>query len=335
MSNGIKKIRNEVIAEIGSVHNGSLALAKKLIKKAAECGADTVKFQLHLSEFETLKDAPSPDYFKKENRYEYFNRINFSQLDWLEIKKFCELNKVEFLCSPFSIEAVDILEKLNVKRYKVPSGEVTNLPLLEKLKSTKKPVLLSTGMSNFKEIDDAYKILKKNKLTIMQCSSIYPCPLDQVGLNVIEEFKKRYKNCNIGFSDHSNGYSASILSAHLGATIFEKHFTLSKKMYGSDAKNSMEPKEFKHYCDEIKNIYLLKKKVNKNKLTHLKKMKHIFQKSIVAKENIKKNSVIKKELLAYKKPGDGISASKYKLVIGKISKINIKKDKKIKWINLK
>ena len=242
---------NKIIAEIGSVHDGKLSLALKLIKKAALSGADIVKFQMHIAECETLKNAPNPKYFNNEDRYSYFKRTSFTLKEWKKIKKYCEQNNTEFLCSPFSIEAVDLLEKINVKYYKVPSGELTNLPLLEKLKKTGKKIILSTGMSNYKEIDNAVKIFDKKKIILLQCSSIYPCPLDQVGINVINEFFKRYK-CKVGFSDHTLGFSAAFLAASRGASLIEKHFTLSRKMYGSDAKNSMEPDEFKIFSKTIK-----------------------------------------------------------------------------------
>ena len=152
----------KIIAEIGSVHNGSLQFAKNLIKYAAKSGADIVKFQMHIAEYETLKNAPSPKYFNKEDRYNYFKRTAFNFNQWKIIKSTCQKYGVEFLCSPFSLEAVDLLEKLKVKKYKIPSGELTNIPLLEKVVRTKKPILLSTGMSNFNEINQAYNICKNN-----------------------------------------------------------------------------------------------------------------------------------------------------------------------------
>ena len=192
---------NKIIAEIGSVHDGNLKLALKLVKKAADCGADIIKFQMHIPEHETLINAPSPSYFKNEDRYSYFKRTSFNLNEWKKIKNYCQKLGKEFLCSPFSIEAIDLLEKLKVKYYKVPSGELTNLPLLEKLKKTKKIIFLSTGMSNFREISRAVKIFnKKNNINAML--SIYPCPDKFVGLNVIDEFKKKFK-CKVGFSDHT------------------------------------------------------------------------------------------------------------------------------------
>ena len=168
-----------IIAEIGSVHDGDLKLALKLVREAAKCGVNIVKFQMHIAEEETLKNAPSPGYFNKEKRFDYFKRTAFKFDEWKKLNKNVKKNNVEFLCSPFSMKAVEILEKLKVEKYKIPSGELTNLPLLKKIKKTKKEVILSTGMSNWKEINKAYSIFKnKKKLTLMQCTSLYPCPID-------------------------------------------------------------------------------------------------------------------------------------------------------------
>lgn len=326
---------NKIIAEIGSMHDGSLKLAFKLIKKASECGADIIKFQMHLPEHESLIDAPSPSYFKSEDRYSYFKRTSFTESEWKKIKKYCESLGKEFLCSPFSLEAVDILKKINVKSYKVPSGELTNTALLEKIKKTKKNVFLSTGMSNYREISNAVNIIGKNKLVLLQCSSIYPCPEKNVGLNILNNFKKKY-NCRVGFSDHTLGSAASYAAAAIGAEIIEKHFTLSRKMYGSDAKHSMEPKEFKEFCSIIKEIWRIKKlKVNKNDLSNYKNMKYIFEKSIYAKNDLIKGKIIKFSDLSFKKPSKFLRADNYKVLIGKKLKSNIKKDNPINVQNIK
>jgi len=323
------KKKNKIIAELGSVHDGKLYMVKRLIKSAAKAGADIIKFQMHIADEETLINAPSPSYFISENRYDYFKRTAFKFSDWKKIIKYCKLNKVDFLCSPFSEKAVNILEKLKVKSYKVPSGELTNLPLIKKLKKTKKHIYVSTGMSNWREIDLAVKILKNN-FTLLQCSSIYPCPIEKAGLNVIKQFQDKYK-CKFGFSDHTLGCSASFAAASIGATIIEKHFTLSKKMYGSDAKHSMEPDEFKFFTKTIKEIWkILENPVNKNDLKIYKSMKRIFEKSTVAKIDLKKNVKLNMSNITFKKPSDGIRAFDYKKVLGKKINKDIKKDTIIK-----
>jgi N,N'-diacetyllegionaminate synthase len=325
----------KIIAEIGSVHNGSLQFAKSLIKHAANSSADIVKFQMHIAEYETLKDAPSPKYFKSEDRYSYFKRTSFNFKQWKIIKSTCDKYGVEFLCSPFSLEAVDLLEKLKVKKYKIPSGEVTNIPLLEKVANTKKPILLSTGMSNFNEIREAYKICKNNDLTIMQCSSIYPCPEKFVGLNILKQLKKKFK-CRLGFSDHTLGHASGIIAAYLKVDYIEKHFTTSKKLYGSDAKFSMEPEEFKNFCKEIRNARIISNNsINKNNLRIYKNMKKVFEKSIVAKNFIPKGKKLDFDDISFKKPGSGIKPKFYKKIINYIAKKNINIDEQIKWEKLK
>tara|TARA_B100001027_G_scaffold212686_1_gene182331 strand:- start:103 stop:1083 length:981 start_codon:yes stop_codon:yes gene_type:complete len=318
-----------IIAEIGSVHDGDIKKALNLVKSASRSGADVIKFQMHIADEETLVDAPSPSYFNKEKRFDYFKRTAFSLLEWKKIKKLCENLGKEFLCSPFSEKAVDYLETLKVKKYKVPSGELTNISLLEKLKKTKKHIILSTGMSSWDEIDVAVNTLKKN-YSILQCSSIYPCPNEKVGINVIHQLKKKYK-CPVGFSDHTLGYSAAFAAASNGATIIEKHFTLSRNMYGSDAKNSMEPKEFLFFVKNIKEIWkIMDNPVDKNNLKEYKDMKKVFEKSVVASKDLKLNSILTKKDIAFKKPGTGIKAINYKSLIGKKLNKNVKKNDLLK-----
>jgi len=307
-----------IIAEIGSVHDGSFGNALRLIDAAAASGADVVKFQTHVAEAETLPNAPMPPYFKGEPRMEYFQRTSFSLAQWKEIATHCAANNVTFLSSPFAIEAVDILEQVGVESYKIPSGEVTNIPLLEAVAATKKPVFLSSGMSNWKELDAAVVVLRSGgPLTVMQCSSMYPCTPEQVGLNVLTEMADRY-HLPIGFSDHTLGIAACIGAVILGATVVEKHFTFSRRMYGSDAKHSMEPEEFSVFCAAVREAALIRTHpVNKDDLSPYAAMKPIFEKSIVSRRPLTEGTVLTQEDLAFKKPGDGISAARYKEVVGK------------------
>ena len=283
----------KLIAEIGSVHNGSYKKAIKLIELAKLVGADIVKFQMHIAEEETLKNAPSPDYFKKESRFNYFKRIEFSVNEWIKLYKFSKKKKIKFMVSPFSIKAIDILEKTGCDYYKIASGEVTNLQLLKKIIKTKKKIFLSSGMTNWKELDQAVNILKKGKdLVIMQCTSLYPCSHKKVGLNIINQMLKKYK-FDIGFSDHTTEITAAISAATIGAKFIEKHLTISRRMYGSDAKNSMEPKEFKELAKNLKNVdEMISFPLNKNNLSDFRNTRIIFQKSIVSKKKLKKGHKI-------------------------------------------
>lgn len=324
-----------IIAEIGSVHDGSFGNAIKAIDIASECGASIVKFQTHIAEAESLCDAPSPNYFTQESRIDYFKRTAFSFEQWVKISEHCKLRNVEFLSSPFSIEAVDLLEKIGVSSYKIPSGEVTNLPLLERVAETTKLTYLSSGMSDWKELDTAVEILGKScQLIPMQCTSSYPCEYDSVGLNIIEEMANRYK-LPVGFSDHTLGFSAGIGAVIHGCIVVEKHFTFSKLMYGSDAAHSMEPDQFKLFCSSLKEAALMRhSKVDKNDISKFKDMKKIFEKSIVTSNYLKKGEILCKDNISYKKPGDGISASFYKEVIGKKLKKDLDKNVKINWEDL-
>lgn len=331
----IAKNRLTIIAEVGSVHDGSIGNALRLIDAAADCGAHVVKFQTHIPGAESLVDAPSPGYFIDEPRFEYFQRTSFSLAQWMRISKHCEDVGVGFLSSPFSLEAVDLLETVNVSLYKIPSGEVTNSPLLERISKTGKPIYLSSGMSNWSELDQAVSILKSGgPLTIMQCTSAYPCAPTSVGLNVISEMRNRY-GLDVGFSDHTLGFAASIGAVVLGANVVEKHFTFSKLMYGSDAKHSMEPVEFKRFCHEISEAFIMREgNIDKNDLSTFEAMKEIFEKSIVLSRPMEKGTILSFKDLAFKKPGNGIKAARYLDVIGRKICKDLPIDKKLDWEDL-
>jgi sialic acid synthase SpsE len=326
-----------IIAEIGNTHEGSVGLAKQFIRAAADCGVDAVKFQTHLFEAESLPSAPNPSYFKDETRKEYFERTAFTIEQYKVLKDYAENEcKVDFFSSPFSLEAVDFLMEVGVSTFKIPSGEVSNIPLLEHVAKTGKKVILSSGMSSWDELDRAVAVFKdKEKLTILQCTSEYPCKPENAGLNVMLEIKERYQ-CKVGFSDHTLGIGVPLTAVVLGATLIEKHFTLSKLMYGSDAKNSTEPEEFKNMVDNIRAAELaISSKIDKNEIVKkLGEMKFVFEKSIVSARELKVGHVISEEDLAYKKPGDGIPARAYKEIIGRAVKTTIPANEKIEYSHL-
>ena len=338
--NSLKMNNNKktIISEIGSVHDGSFGNAMKLIELADECGADIAKFQTHIAEAETLKNAPMPSFFKGEPRYEYFNRTGFTLDQWKELKAKCDEQKIEFLSSPFSIEAVELLEKVGVKRYKIPSGEITNLPLLKVIAETERPVLLSSGMSTWEELDEAVNTIQNfhNNITVLQCTSEYPCSYDNVGLNIMLEMKERY-HLPVGFSDHTLTNYSAFTAVALGASVIEKHLTFSRKMYGSDAKHSLEPEEFSDLVQGIRAIEaILLSKVDKNKIAYkMKEMKEVFQKSIVSTVDIPEGVIITEEMIGFKKPGVGIPTSQINKVLGKLSKTFISKDNLIKKEDIK
>ncbi|SFL12876.1 N-acetylneuraminate synthase [Lachnospiraceae bacterium KH1T2] len=315
--------KRKVIAELGMTHDGSLGQAEAMIIAAAQCGVDAVKLQTHISEAETIHNAPQPPYFKAEPRYEYFKRTAFNMEQWKRLKECAKENNVEFISSPFSIEAIKFLLELGIDAFKVPSGEITNIPYLEFLADAQVPTIVSSGMSSAEEVDTAMEIfLKKNcNVALMQCTSEYPCDPKHVGFNIIDEYKAKFPGVPLGFSDHTSGEWASIGAFMKGAKLIEKHFTLSKKMYGPDAKMSMEPDEMAQLCESLKNIDIaMNSPVDKTDVSAFKDMKVIFQKSIVAITDIPAGTPIELSMLGYKKPGTGLETRYYKDIVGKTAK---------------
>lgn len=326
-----------IIAEIGSVHDGSFGNAQQLIDTAVECGAGAVKFQTHIPAAETLRNAPLPPYFKGEPRFEYFQRTGFNEGQWRELKARCDEQGTLFLSSPFSVEAVEMLEELGIEQYKIPSGEVTNLPMLEVIAETGKPVLLSSGMSSWQELDAAIETIRRrhDDLTLLQCTSEYPCPHKRVGLNVMLEMRRRYE-VPVGLSDHTTDNYACFAAVSMGAVVVEKHLTLSRRMYGSDARHSAEPAQFFDLCCGIRAIEtMLAAAVDKDDVEHYREMKVIFQKSVTAKAEIPAGTKISRDMLAVRKPGTGISAAQLDTVVGQQAARTIPADTVLEWSDLK
>lgn len=316
----------DVIAEAGMNHDGSLGNAIRLAEVAAECGADAIKFQLHDAAAETTRDAPSPPYFQRESRWEYFERTAFTDDEWATLKSACDAAGIEFLCSAFSTEAVERLEKIGVRRYKIGSGEMTNLDLIRRVASTGKPLLLTSGMSSWEELDRAVEAAGDADVTLLQCTSAYPTPPEGVGLNVIGELRERYGK-PVGFSDHSVGNYAAFAAVALGAVVVEKHFTLSKQGYGPDASLSLEPDELEDLVDGIRDIEtMLANPVDKNDVEPFQEMKRVFEKSVVTVANIPAGATIERAMLAAKKPGTGIPAARIDEVVGRAARDAIAAD---------
>ena len=307
-------------------HDGSLGNAIRMAEVAAACGADAVKFQLHDAAAETTRDAPSPPYFKHESRYEFFERTAFTDAQWRTLKNACDAAGIEFLCSAFSLRALERLEALGVARYKIGSGEVTSLDLVRAAGATGKPVLLTSGMSTWAELDAAVAAAGDN-VTVLQCTSAYPTPPDRVGLNVLGELRERYSQ-PVGLSDHTRGPYAALAAVTLGATVVEKHFTLSREMYGPDASMSMEPPELKTLVEGIREIEtMVASPVDKDaEAGELAEMKRVFEKSVVAVVDIPEGTVIDREMVAAKKPGTGIPAARLDEVVGRRARTPIAGD---------
>jgi N-acetylneuraminate synthase len=311
-----------IIAEIAQAHEGSLGLALNYIDALAENGVDAVKFQVHLADAESSIHEPFRVKFSKQDatRFDYWKRMEFSLEQWKLLKSRCDEKEVEFLASPFSNAAVNLLEEIGVKRYKIGSGEVNNFLLLEKIAQTGKPIILSSGMSSFSELDQTIEFLKKKNLpfSILQCTTAYPTQPENYGLNVIPELKERYK-VPVGYSDHSAKIETCIAAAALGAEILEFHAVFDRRSFGPDAKSSLEIDEIYQLVKAVRNIdTALQNPVDKNNNSRFVDLKNIFEKSLAVNRNLPVGHVLTFEDLEAKKPkGMGIEASKFEEVIGR------------------
>ena len=318
-----------LIAEIAQAHEGSLGIAHSYINALAKTGVDAIKFQVHIAEAESSIYEPFRINFSKQDnsRYDYWKRMEFSTEQWRELKNHCDEVNIEFMASPFSNAAVDLLEELNVKRYKIGSGEVNNFLLLEKIARTGKPIILSSGLSSFEELDETVKFLKNKNIefSILQCTTSYPTVPKNYGLNVIKEMKERYQ-VPIGYSDHSAKLETGIAAIMLGAEILEFHAVFDRKMFGPDASSSLELNEIKQLVSSIRNLEnALQHKVDKDDNSSLLDLKDIFEKSLAVNKDLSIGHIISFEDLESKKPkGYGIPASKFQQVIGKSIKSELK-----------
>tara|TARA_R110002073_G_scaffold128999_1_gene274978 strand:+ start:28704 stop:29711 length:1008 start_codon:yes stop_codon:yes gene_type:complete len=310
------------IAEIGQAHDGSLEVAHSYIDAIAKTGCDAIKFQTHIAEAESSIYEPFRVRFstKDKTRYDYWKRMEFSLDEWKELKGHCDDVGLEFMSSPFSNAAVDLLEEVGVKRYKIGSGEVNNFLLLDKIAKTKKPIIVSSGMSSFEELDKTTSFLKEKNVdfSILQCTTSYPTKPKQFGLNVIGELKKRY-NVSVGFSDHSSAIETSIAAVALGADIIEFHAVFDKNSNGPDAKSSLTIDEISELVKSIKNIKIaLDHPINKEDNSDFTELKNIFEKSLAVNKDLEKGHVITiKDLEAKKPKNHGVLASGFESILGK------------------
>jgi N,N'-diacetyllegionaminate synthase len=310
----------KVVAEIGMTHDGSIGLAKKLTEAAIASRADVIKYQWHIAGEETVRDAPNPPYFKGESRFDYFTRTEFTVSQFSELVFLCKKNNVTPCVSVFSNESVRRALKSGFEIIKIPSGEVTNIPMLRIVAETGLPVILSSGMSNWDELSKAVDVFKKagTMLCVMQCSSMYPTPPESVGLNILNEIKERF-NTYVGLSDHTLTGATAVAAVTLGAKVIEKHFTISKSLYGPDARFSLDPDEFHQLVNDVNFVdKAMRSAICKDDLSAYSEMKNIFQKSIVARKKINPGDILTMENIAFKKPGNGIPASEIDQILGKV-----------------
>lgn len=311
-----------LIAEIAQAHDGSLGILHSYIDAVAKTGIQAIKFQMHIAEAESSIHEPFRVKFSKEDatRYDYWKRMEFSLEQWKEIKKHCDEAGLDFICSPFSNMAVDWLEEVGVHTYKIGSGEVNNLLLLEKVTQTGKPIIISSGMSSFTELDKTIDFLKnkKSSFSILQCTTAYPTKPEQYGLNVIKELKERY-NVPVGFSDHSAKIATGIAAVALGAELLEFHVVFNREMFGPDAVASLTLEETKHLAEAVNEIHLAQNNaIDKNDTDAFKELKTIFEKSLAINKDLPKGHAITFADLESKKPsGFGIPAGRFNEIIGR------------------
>jgi len=333
------KYKTFIIAEAGVNHNGSIQTAKKMIDAARVTGADAIKFQTFKAEQLVTGSAVKAEYQKRttgrnESQFEMLRRLELGMDEHEQLIDYCNKKGIIFLSSPFDLESIDLLRKLGLTIFKIPSGEITNLPYLRKIGSLKKSVLLSTGMSDMKEIGDALNILveagtKKKDITVLHCNTEYPTPVEDVNLLALPMIKDTLQ-VRVGYSDHSAGIEIPIAAAALGAEVIEKHFTLDKKMKGPDHKASLEPHEFGMMVKAVRNI---ERALGSNRKVPTKselKNRPVVRKSIVATHGIKKGEQFTEENIKTKRPGTGLSPMKWDEVIGRTAKKDFAKDELIK-----
>ena len=310
-----------VVGEIAQAHDGSLGMAHAYIDAIAAAGADAVKLQTHIASAESTPAEPWRVKFSRQDssRYDYWRRMEFSEEQWGGLKEHAEERGLLFLSSPFSLEAADLLDRLGLEQWKIASGEVANVQLLDRILETRRPVLLSCGMSSFEELDAAVERVKARgvPLTVMQCTSAYPCPPERVGLNLLPVLAERY-GTPVGLSDHSGTIYAGLAAATLGASIIELHVTFSREMFGPDVASSVTLEELRQLVDGVRFIERARTNpVDKDEIAgELEPLRKMFTKSVVAKVDLDAGTLLGKEHLTVKKPGSGIPASRLQEILG-------------------
>ena len=329
--------RLTIIAEAGVNHNGKISNALKLVDVASKAKADYIKFQTFVPDLLTSKDTRLAKYQKKniseDSHLKMLKKLALSEQDLKKIINRCLKKRIKFMSSPFDFESINFLKKLNIRIIKIPSGEITNIPYLRKIGSLNRKIILSTGMSNMREIRSAISILeqsgtRKKNISILHCSTEYPASINNLNLFSIK-YMKDFLKMNIGYSDHSEGYEASLIAISLGATILEKHFTLNKNLKGPDHKASLSPKELTKYVQKIRLFERSLGKYHKKPYKQEIIISKIVRKKILAKENIFKNQKFTTINLTTKRSNKGLDASLWDQLIGKKAKKNFKKDQAI------
>lgn len=312
----------KVIAEVGQAHDGSLGTAHAYIDAAHTAGADGVKFQTHIAAAESTTGEAWRVKFSPQDatRYDYWKRMEFGLDQWIGLREHADELGLDFLSSPFSLEAVDLLSEVGVAAWKIASGEVSNLPLLERLATDGRPVVLSSGMSPWGEIERAVDIFRRADVdtTVLQCTSSYPCPPEQIGLNLLEELRRRFE-VKVGLSDHSGTIYPGLAAATLGADLLEVHITFSRHCFGPDVRASLTVEEFATLTAGVRAITsMLANPVDKDTAAEgMTELRRLFTKSVVAARHLSAGQVLGDNDIAFRKPGTGISAADVMNVIGR------------------
>jgi N,N'-diacetyllegionaminate synthase len=328
-----------IIAEAGVNHNGNVETAKELIRVASRAGADFVKFQTFVPELNISESAPKAEYQKQTmgeeiSQLDMVKKLALSRDDHFELNRYCESLGIKFLSTAFDVTSVDLLNDLGIPIFKIPSGELTNLILLKKIAQLNKPLIVSTGMAEMFEINQALNIILENSsltlddITILHCNTEYPTPFKDVNLNAMLTIANEFKT-KIGYSDHTLGIEVPIAAVALGATLIEKHFTLDRSLPGPDHKASLEPQELKAMVDAIRNIEKALGDGIKTASESEKRNISIARKSLHTTTSLEKGTVLKEEHLIPKRPGDGISPMLIDKIIGRKLNRNVPKDHKI------
>lgn len=323
-----------IIGEVAQTHDGSLGQAHAFIDAIADAGADAVKFQTHIAAAESTPDEPWRVKFSRQDatRYEYWRRMEFSKQQWRGLKEHADERGLLFLSSPFSIEACDLLEEIGVSLWKVASGEVGNMLLLDRVIETGKPIILSSGMSGWLELEEAANKVQNagNPLAVLQCTSAYPCPPEKIGLNVLDLLRDKFE-CAVGLSDHSGKVFAALAAAALGAEVLEVHIAFSREMFGPDVPASITTGELKQLTEGVREIEkMLAHPIDKQGMAEeLEPLRQIFTKSVYAGAPIAAGSVLTVENVRLKKPGNGIPAARLPEIVGRKIRRNIQIDELI------
>lgn len=327
-----------IIAEAGVNHNGSLDLAKKLVDVAAEAGADAVKFQTFKADKLVSKAAQKAAYQKQttaaeETQYEMIKKLELDEKAHREIIGYCQQKQIMFLSTPFDHDSIDLLNSFGMPIFKIPSGEITNLPYLRHIGGLGKEVILSTGMADIGEVEDALDVLVAagtpiNKITVLHATTEYPCPVEEVNLRAMQTMRNAF-DVMVGYSDHTQGIEVPIAAVAMGASVIEKHFTLDRNMEGPDHKASLEPEELKAMVLGVRRVSLAigtgLKKPSKSEMKNIA----IARKSIVATRPIKSGELFSDNNTGVKRPGDGLSPMRWDEVIGKVAQRDYEEDDKI------